>query len=113
MGATKKERKSIIGSTAKKRRGRPPKVEKVEVIKEVRTMEYVKKVEELKMDGNLAENWRIFRQHFEIFATAIELEKKAEPVKVTIFSMQLEQRRSKCSTHLIWMKIIRKFIMML
>lgn len=49
------------------------------------TMDYVKKVEHLRIEGNLAENWRVFRANFEIFATAIEITKKGEAVKVAIF----------------------------
>lgn len=48
-------------------------------------MDYVKKIDELNLSGNLAENWRIFWQNFKIFATAIELDGKSEPVKVAIF----------------------------
>lgn len=48
-------------------------------------MEFVKKVEELKFSGNIAENWRVFWQNFQVFAIAIELEKKSEPVKVAVF----------------------------
>lgn len=39
----------------------------------------------LKLDGNLADNWRVFWQNFKIFATAIEINNKPEPVKVAIF----------------------------
>lgn len=41
--------------------------------------------EPLKLDGNVAENWRVFKQNFDVYATAIELSKKAEPIQVAIF----------------------------
>lgn len=66
-----------------KPRGRPPK--QVRYIYVKRDMDYVKKVEELNLSGNIAENWRIFWQNFKIFAVAVELDKKPEPVKVAIF----------------------------
>lgn len=49
-------------------------------------MEYVKQVGNLDLDGtNVAENWRIFKQNFDVFATAIELAKKPEEVRIGIF----------------------------
>lgn len=49
-------------------------------------MEFVKKVDNLDLDGtNLAEKWRMFKQNFDVFATAIELSKKSEPVRIGVF----------------------------
>lgn len=39
----------------------------------------------LKLDGNVAENWRVFKQNFDVFAIAKELDEKAEPVKIATF----------------------------
>lgn len=47
--------------------------------------EWIKKVECLKLDGNLAESWRVFKLTFDVFATAIELEKKKDEIKIAIF----------------------------
>ena len=48
-------------------------------------MDYIRKVEKLDLNGNVAENWRVFNQNYKIFETAIELDKKTEPVKIAIF----------------------------
>ena len=45
-------------------------------------MDYIRKVEKLDFNGNVAENWRVFKQNYNIFETAIELDKKTEPVKI-------------------------------
>lgn len=74
--------KSKIRST--KPRGRPPKNVRYIYVYQNK-MDYVKKVDELKLSGNLADNWRVFWQNFQIFATAIELKEKTEAVKVAIF----------------------------
>lgn len=67
----------------KKPRGRPPKA--VRYITK-RTMDYIKKVDELNLDGsNVSENWRVFWQNYQIFATAAGVDKMAEPVRVAIF----------------------------
>lgn len=51
-----------------------------------RTMEsVVKKVDALELDGNISEKWRVFKQNFDIFATAIELSKKPEAVRIAVF----------------------------
>lgn len=39
----------------------------------------------LNLDGNVSENWRVFKQNFDVYAAAIELTKKAEAVQVAIF----------------------------
>src|ERR1700761_5611311 len=46
---------------------------------------YVKKVDALELDGNISEKWRVFKQNFDIFATAIELSKKSESVQIAVF----------------------------
>lgn len=81
MGIAKAE-KSLIERKSKPR-GRPPKTIKY-IYKNIE-MDHVRKIDELKTSGNLSENWRIFWQNFQIFATAIELEKKKGNVKVAIF----------------------------
>ena len=48
-------------------------------------MEYIRKVDKLVLEGNLSEKWRVFKQNFDVFATAIEIEKKPEPVRIAIF----------------------------
>ena len=45
----------------------------------------VHKPEHLKLDGNLAENWRVFKQNYEIFSIATELENKKEQQRIGIF----------------------------
>lgn len=49
-----------------------------------KTMDFVRKPDPLRIDGNLAENWRLFCLDFEVFAAAIELEKKKDTVKTAI-----------------------------
>lgn len=36
------------------------------------------KVDELNLSGNIAENWRLFRRNFEIFAVAVEQNNKTK-----------------------------------
>lgn len=43
------------------------------------------KIEKLKMDGNLSENWRRFKRYFNIFMAAGELNDKADVVKINTF----------------------------
>lgn len=51
-----------------------------------RTMgEFLNKIEKLKMDGNLSENWRRFKRYFDIFMTAGELNEKSDAIKVSTF----------------------------
>lgn len=45
----------------------------------------VKPVKELVLDGNLSENWRRFKQAFDIFMTASKLTHDSEEVKVSTF----------------------------
>jgi hypothetical protein len=47
-------------------------------------MDYIKKVDNLRVDGNLAENWKKFRQAFDIFVIAAEVDSKKDPIKVAI-----------------------------
>lgn len=44
--------------------------------------DYLNKIEKLKMDGNLAENWRRFKRYFDIFMRAGELMNKADEIKI-------------------------------
>lgn len=46
---------------------------------------YIRLPEPLKLDGNVAENWRVFKQNFDVYATAIELSKKDEGIQTAIF----------------------------
>lgn len=43
------------------------------------------KIDKLKMNGNLAENWRRFKRYFDIFLTEGELHEKPDAVKVNVF----------------------------
>lgn len=80
MGVTKnkivKEKKSF---EEKRARGRPPKIQIV-----TRNMEFIKKVDKLNLDGNIAENWRIFKQNFDVFCIAAEISKKTDAIKIAI-----------------------------
>ena len=73
-----KKRKSLV----RRPRGRPPK--QIVIEKEIFTMDYIKKVDKLSLEGNIAENYRIFKQNYNIFATAIEISKKTDEVKIAI-----------------------------
>lgn len=67
-------------------RGRPPKTRIIKVeTKENTNMEYVKKVENLSFEGNIAENWKEFKTEFDIFLIAIEATSKKDETKVGIF----------------------------
>lgn len=80
--ATNRQKVKLVQSALlKKIRYRPPRITVIEINK----MEYVKKVDQLELEGNVAEHWRIFKQNFDIFAAAIELSKKPEPVQIAIF----------------------------
>lgn len=48
-------------------------------------MEFVKPVDNLKLDGNLSDNWRRFKRSFDIFLTAAELNDKSYQIKVATF----------------------------
>lgn len=50
-----------------------------------RMCEYLKPVDSLCMDGNLSENWRIFKRNYDIFAIAKGLDEKTDPVKINTF----------------------------
>lgn len=79
MGITKRIRKHPVQD--KKPRGRPP---KTRTIYHNINMDYIKKNYELRLDGNISENWRVFWQNFEVFGAAIELSKKEDVVKPAI-----------------------------
>lgn len=43
----------------------------------------------INLKGNVAENWRTWKQRFEIYATAVELDKKEEKIQCTQLLHQL------------------------
>lgn len=47
-----------------------------------RKMDYIKRVEELKLDGNLCENWRRFKRNYDIFSTAAGIDEKPDIIKI-------------------------------
>lgn len=63
MGISKKKCSIEKDIVLKRKPGRPPKT-LIRIITKS-TMEYIKKVESLNLDGNIAENWRKFKQSFE------------------------------------------------
>ena len=52
----------------------------------------------LKLEGNLAENWRRWKQRYELFMTATEASKKPEKFKAPCYYILLEKTHWKCST---------------
>lgn len=66
----------------KRTRGRPKKIITCNC---TGTMDYIRKVDLLSFDGNIAENWRTFKQNYEIFYIAGEINKKSEAVQIAIF----------------------------
>lgn len=83
MTRTAPPRISLASGLAEKRgRGRPP---KTRIIRIPVHMDFIRKVDKLCLEGNVAENWRVFKQNFDIFATAIELDAKKQEVQVAIF----------------------------
>lgn len=48
-------------------------------------MDYVKKVENLVLEGNCADNWKRFKQHYDIFEVAAEITTKSEEVRIATF----------------------------
>ena len=50
----------------------------------------------LTFDGNTSENWRRFRQQYEIYLTASESEKKNDTVKIAIL-LNIEVFPLRCS----------------
>lgn len=50
-----------------------------------RKMDFIKRVEELKLDGNLCENWRRFKRNYAIFSSAAGVDDKDDKVKVNTF----------------------------
>lgn len=82
MVLDKRKSKLICNTSIKKRpRGRPPKFPPCNCSK----MDYIRKVDVLNLDGNIAENWRVFKQNFEIFSIAAEISKKSEAVRIAVF----------------------------
>lgn len=47
-------------------------------------MDTLKPPENLKLTGNVDSNWRSFRQHFELYMTAIGMDTKPEARKVAL-----------------------------
>lgn len=47
--------------------------------------EYLNKIEKLKLDGNISENWRRFKRYFDIFMRAGELTEKSNEIKINTF----------------------------
>lgn len=83
MGITKRRSIRAANTTIQKiQRGRPPKRPLCNCSK----MDYIRKVDLLNLDGNISENWRVFKQNFDIFAIAAELSKKTEAVRIAFFS---------------------------
>ena len=54
----------------------------------------VHKPEPLKLDGNSVENWRVFKQNYEIFSTATELEIRKEQQQIGIFYKSVWSRNN-------------------
>lgn len=47
--------------------------------------DHLNKIEKLKLDRNVAENWRRFKRNFDIYMTAGELNTKADAIKINTF----------------------------
>lgn len=47
--------------------------------------EFLTKVNKLKIEGNLSDNWRRFKRNFDIFMTAGELTTKSDEIKINTF----------------------------
>lgn len=60
-------------------------IENPRQIKTRKMSEYLTKVGQLKMEGNLSENWRRFKRNFDIFMEAGELTTKTDAIKVNTF----------------------------
>lgn len=52
--------------------------------KQRKMSDYLNKVEKLKMDGNLSENWRRFKRYFNIYMSAGELNTKSDETKINL-----------------------------
>lgn len=48
-------------------------------------MDYVKKVDDLSFEGNVAENWRSFKKAFDVFELAADCNKKKDDTRIAIF----------------------------
>lgn len=59
------------------------------MIKEVQIvnqeMDFVKKVENLSMEGDVATNWKRFKRSYEVFEVAAGIATKTNPVKIATF----------------------------
>lgn len=53
-------------------------------IEERKMSEFIRRPDPLKIDGNLAENWRRFRRSFDIYLSAAELIDKSNVTKVNV-----------------------------
>lgn len=54
--------------------------------RKVRKMsEFLNRIDKLKLDGNIAENWKKFKRNFEIFMTAGDLNAKTDEIKIGCF----------------------------
>lgn len=111
MGVCKKKFEEDCKNFEKKiTRGRPRK--SITCNCDNKTMDYIRKVELLNFDGNIAENWRTFKQNYEIFYIAGEINKKSEavqnavgPAAVEVFnSFNLDENKKK-----VYVEIIKAF----
>lgn len=48
-------------------------------------MENLKKVEDLSFEGNVAENWRIFKKSYDIFEIALNVHEKKDDTRIAVF----------------------------
>lgn len=48
-------------------------------------MDYIKKVKNLSLNGNLSENWRRFKQNYDIFEEAAGIKTKPESIRIASF----------------------------
>lgn len=52
--------------------------------KPIRMTEHVTKINPLKMEGNMSENWKVFKRDFNIYLIAAELMAKSELIKINL-----------------------------
>lgn len=50
-----------------------------------RKMDYIRRIQPLQLEGNLAENWKRFRQNYIIFEIAAEVKEKGDIIRVNTF----------------------------
>lgn len=53
--------------------------------RERRMTEFLKPVDSLSLDGNVAENWRVFKRNYDIFMIAKGIDEKTDVVKINTF----------------------------